>query len=230
MINYRRIRKRTNPYKMGLPSPYKQKTKSYTTQDKYISHSSKVGGGIEINRQRSHYPPPQIEFRDDPDLDEILNKSVDHYGKEFKKRVKEILEQMNQESNENLEDLRRELEADLESDRIHIENSDSESNPIPIENHIDDTEIELDEVPTAAEANQEDDISELVESINTEPEIPPEEAEFNPDLAELAEEVLENPVLADEVPPEIWSEIEVLVEDLEAEQEPDIEGIEPSYY
>jgi len=63
------------------------------------------------------------------------------------------------------------------------------------------------------------------------PNRPPEEAmEPNESFIEMAESVLENPLLAYDIDSRIWPEIEALVIDLKAEQiEPKAEPLEPGY-
>jgi hypothetical protein len=269
----------------GAKKPYTLTHKFHYQPENYKANSQpRRNSPIIIHKNESNsYRMPRIEYREEPDTEELLKKLENRFGEKFEERVREILEKMNSESSESVEDMKMKLEADFENDELtedslsNIEDAEKELNenevseeefkkdmelsdeaeviseeladkeptvgseeasvePVEdapeVEDQAIDTFIESADIPTAAEINETEELRDLVESVNNAIDIPPEEfAEPNENFARMAEAVLENPTLADQIDPKIWPEIEILASDLQDERlEPEAEYVESGYY
>ena len=159
-------------------------------------------------------------------LAEIFGERVEHQSETNQENLDRYLENREQDKTESINDNKSEITESIEN--IPIEDAEEELH----ENHVSEEEVEKDmmledDVEVLSEMRADEELD--YETLEEKRELPPEEvAEPDESLAEIAESTLQNPTMAEEIPPEIWPEIEDLMIDLEAEELED-EPIEPSY-
>jgi hypothetical protein len=203
---------------------------------------------IIIKSEPDHYRVPKSEYKPEQDIDQLLEKIqkkldetleekiTELFGEELKPRTEpdssldKYVENVRQEKTESITDTGNDETIDHTEEDLPVEDADKELHEDKVETQKD---IISDEAETYFENLTVDELDDLDVAITPRdiPHRPPEEAMYpNESFIEMAESVLENPLLAYDIDSRIWPEIEALVVDLKAEQmEPKPESVEPGY-
>lgn len=232
MARYEKSGRRRNPY---LGRVYNQPHRSgeiyQNRSDRYrpnpaahesppvTAHSSKSNP---YRRFTSDYEP-------EPDVERLLEKLENNLRENsFRQRVDEILERMNAEPEKDLAEYFQsasESEPDLETENLRVEREDFEKD-LALSGEA---EAFLERLADEEVDEKSDDAT--VEPVDI-PYRPPEEAMRPAEtIEEIAQAVLDDPLLAQDLEPEVLRDVEVLVHDyLPLEQlEPEEEHVEPGY-
>jgi len=192
------------------------------------------------------YRMPKMEYKEEPDIEELLERLEKRFDAKLESQAMKLLEkesiisQAESARQQKLDEYAGDESTSEEEnhaektkiDEISIGDLEDATRELH-EDEVTEEEFQRDivlsdEAETFSES-QADELSELEEAVSEPVELPPEEsAEPAESVEELAEAVMEDPVLASDLEPEMLAEIESFVNDLEAEElEPEEEYVEP---
>jgi len=235
-------------YRPRTPYILSHNTLRYPPEPKYrLEPEAGRSQPIIIKSEPDHYRVPKIEYKPEQDIDQLLEKIQKKFDETLEEKIIELFG----------EELKPRIEPDSSLDK-YVENADQKTESITdIDNDETsnqteedlpdedvDKELHEDKVEVQKDMMMSDEAETYFENLAVDeldsdaaiaprdiPDRPPEEAMYpNESFIEMAESVLENPLLAYDIDSRIWPEIEALVIDLKAEQiEPKAESVEPGY-